>query len=571
MKLYTTENYVLLDKQPLGSGAEGNVYEVLAPARFKNCVAKVYHRHEQHTHREEKIKHLIASRANSNISSSITFPQECIYNDKGSFMGFLMPKVKTPYHLTSLCSLSLPHNIPKAWYNKYARIDHNLYFRLLICKNLAEVVANLHQTKQYVFADLKPENIKINLAGEVFIIDVDSIQITQGQKLLYATEKVTPEYAPQEIKSINFKQEIVAEGWDRFSLGVIFYKVLLGLHPYTGTCAPPYGDLVSNEQKIQANLLPLGTQAKYFKIIPEPHQGFKQLPKSIQQLLAASFSKMPTERPEATQWDNVLTQQLKSMSKPVVKQVAVAPTVPNRVRIKPAVATKNKAHRDVAKLVAVNVAAFMILLALVRFVSASALFHTARISNDPVAETTEQYNIPTHNIEKLPTYKSRRVLNKEKQLYGLVDNKGKTLLPYDYEWIGNFHEGLATIVLRTKTGYINQDGKVVIPLVYDKAWAFQNGFARVSVNEKMALIDTQGKLLVPLYYDGLWDFDASTNGLARVEREGKYGFIDQKGKEVIGLWFDWADDFAGGYTTKVRLNGEIFKIDRTGKILERIN
>jgi hypothetical protein len=440
---------------------------------------------------------------------------------------------------------------------------------LLICKNLAEVVASLHQTKQYVFADLKPENIKINLKGEVFIIDVDSIQIAQDQKLLYPTEKVTPEYAPQEIKNINFKQEIVAEDWDRFSLGVIFYKVLLGLHPYTGTCAPPYEELVSNEQKIQANLLPLGTQAKHFKIIPEPHQAFKQLPKSIKQLLIASFSNVPAERPEAMHWSKVLNQQLRLMQKPVVKHIA--PTVAQSVRTQPTLASKSKAHRDVAKLVAVNVAAFVILLALGRFVSASDLFRGAKVSDNTAIETTEQYNIPTHNIAKIPTYKSRRVLHKEKQLYGLVDNKGKTLLPYDYEWIGNFHEGLATIVLRTKTGYIDEGGKVVIPLVYDKAWAFQNGFARVSVNEKMALIDTQGKLLVPLYYDGLWDFDASANGLARVERDGKYGFIDQKGKEVIGLWFDWADDFAGRYTTKVRLNGEIFKIDRTGKILKRIN
>ncbi len=570
MKLYTTEHDVLLGKQPLGSGAEGNVYEVLAPARLKNCVAKVYHQHEQHKHREEKIRHLIASGANNDISSSITFPQECIYNDKGSFVGFLMPKVKTPYHLTSLCSLSLPHNVPKAWYNKYARVAHNLYFRLLICKNLAEVVANLHQTKQYVFADLKPENIKINLKGEVFIIDVDSIQIAQDQKLLYPTEKVTPEYAPQEIKNINFKQEIVAEDWDRFSLGVIFYKVLLGLHPYTGTCAPPYEDLVSNEQKIQANLLPLGAQAKHFNIIPAPHQAFTQLPKSIKQLFIASFSNIPSKRPEAIQWSKALSQQLNLMQKPVVKDIAPA-VATNQVRIQPALASKSKAHRDVVKLVAVNVAAFVILLALVRFVSASELFRGAKVSDNTAIETTEQYNIPTYNIEKIPTYKSRRVLNKEKQLYGLIDNKGNTLLPYDYEWIGNFHEGLATIVLRTKTGYINEDGKVVIPLVYDEAWAFQNGFARVSVNEKMALIDSQGKLLVPLYYDGLWDFDASANGLARVERDGKYGFIDQKGKEVIGLWFDWADDFAGRYTTKVRLNGEIFKIDRTGKILKRIN
>lgn len=568
MKLYTAEHYVLLNEQPLGSGAEGNVYEVVAPATFKNYVAKVYHSHEQHAHREDKIKHLIASGANSHISSSITLPQECIYNDKGNFVGFLMPKVKAPYHLTSLCSLSLPHNIPNAWYNKYTRVEQNLYFRLLICKNLAEVVANLHQTKQYVFADLKPENIKINLKGDVFIIDIDSIQITQNQQLLYPTEKVTPEYAPQEIKKINFKQEIVSEHWDSFSLGVIFYKVLLGLHPYTGTCAAPYEDLVSNEQKIQANLLPLGTQAKHFNIIPEPHQAFTQLPKPIQQLLEASFSINPLDRPEAQHWKEALEQQLKLMDKPTIKPIVLTKKNTYRSRVQPTdVVAKTKVRRDVARLVGVNIAAFVMLLMLVRFVSAHDIFNVSAANNKPVPVSTPV--LEKAETKRILSYKSLGVLNRETQKYGLVSSQGKVLLPYDYEWIGNFNEGLATIVLKTKTGYINDDGKVIIPLVYDEGWSFYNGFARVSVSHKMAMIDPQGKLLVPLYYDGIWDFDTRINGLARVERGGKYGFINQQGKEVIGLWFDWADDFIGRNTTKVSINGETYMIDRAGKVLGR--
>ncbi|WP_299458289.1 WG repeat-containing protein [uncultured Microscilla sp.] len=568
MKLYTTEQCMLLNGQPLGSGAEGNVYEVVAPAAFKNYVAKVYHRHEQHKHRVSKIKHLITARANSNISSAVILPKECLYNEEGDFVGFLMPRVNAPYHLTSLCSLSLPHNAPEAWHNKYARVPYNLYFRLLICKNLAEVVASLHQTSQYVFADLKPENIKVNLNGDVFIIDVDSIQVTQDQALLFATEKITPEYAPQEVKHIHFKHEIVPVHWDHFSLGVIFYKVLLGLHPYTGTCLPPYEDLVSNEQKIQANLLPLGDQAQHFDIIPEPHQAFGQLPPLVQQLLEASFSVIPSQRPDALCWQQTLEKELKVLGKPKIKKQAivitgklasVARTHPVDVPSKP-----SKAHRDVAKLIAVNITAFMILMALVRFVSASNLFkQTASVS--PLVVTPLNSTVAS----KKTTYSSHRVLHRQSQKYGLVDRRGKVLLPYDYDWIGNFSEGLASIVLRTKTGYVNADGKVTIPLVYDEGWAFRYGFARVSIRQKMAMINQQGKLLVPLYYDGVWNFDLPAKGLARVERQGKYGFINQQGKEVIGLWFDWADDFAGRATTKAKIKGEIYIINRLGKVLGR--
>lgn len=572
MKLYTTQRGIVLNEQTLGSGAEGNVYEVVSPVSYKHYVAKIYHSQELKKDREPKIKRLIASGLNSDISSSIIFPKECIYNEKGDFMGFIMPKINAPYHLTSLCSLSLPHNIPELWYNKYTRTSYNLYFRLLICKNLAKVVANLHATNQYIFADLKPENIKVNVEGKVFILDIDSIQITNSQQqLLYPTEKVTPEYAPQEIKKLNFKEEAISESWDRFSLGVIFYKILLGLHPYTGTCLPPYENLVSNEQKIQANLLPLGDQAHHFDIIPAPHHSLEQLPQRIQTLLMASFKIQPKLRPTAAYWHEILAKELCTMKKPIVKKQKSTVTTQEETPARKGPlglslpTNANKAHRDVTKLVAINITAFAILMALVKFVTASSLF-TQQPTPDFLARqiTTE---VPVKIEVEEPKYRSKGKLNRQNQKYGLIDNKGKLLLPYDYEWVGTFSEGLASIVLRTKTGYIDENGKIIIPLVYDEGWAFKYGVARVSIANKMAMIDKKGKLLIPLYYDGLWDFDTKTKGLARIEKDGKYGFINQQGKVVIDLQFDWANDFAGKNTTKVKVGNTSYTITRSGKVL----
>lgn len=576
MELYTTQQRILLNEQPLGSGAEGNVHEVVAPRHYQNCVAKVYHSHEQQKNREPKIKRLITFGVNQAVTPQVIFPQECIYNTRGDFVGFLMPKVIAPYHLTSLCSLGLAPTMPKEWQNKYHRDAYNLYFRLTICKNLAEQVASLHRTQCYVFADLKPENIKINLEGEVFLLDIDSIQLLdEHQMLLYPAKKVTPEYAPQEIKWLNFQEDAIPETWDRFSLGVIFYKILLGLHPYTGTCLPPYEELVSNEQKIQANLLPLGERAGYFDIIPAPHQEFGQLPEKIQASLMASFQMAPSLRPTAYDWFAIFEKQLKSMSKPMVREQTLAATAEEKTLTSPAswtLLTDAKAQRDVGRLVAVNAAAFLVMLSLIKFISWSGIFTIQGISEEVCFLTEEGVDKHEKGIvlsEVKPVYVSKGKINIETGKFGLVHHSGKLLLPYDYDWIGNFKEGLAHIVWHSKTGYVNERGKIIIPLIYDEAWPFQHGFARVIVAKKTGMINKNGELLVPIYYDGMWNFDRLTHGLARVERHGKYGFINQQGKEVIDLYFDGADDFAGKKFTKVKIGKDAFAIDRQGHILGR--
>ncbi|OJJ20265.1 hypothetical protein BKI52_17515 [marine bacterium AO1-C] len=572
MKLYTTQQSILLNEQPLGSGAEGNVYEIVAPQAFKGLVVKVYHSHEQSKDREPKIVQLIEAEKSGVIPPEVIFPKQCVYDLEGCFVGFIMPKVEATYHLTSLCSLSLNASLPQKWHNKYHRNDYNLYFRLNICRNLARLVAQIHQSQHYTFADLKPENIKVNWQGEVFILDIDSIQVTDNeQALVYPAEKITPEYAPPEAKHFNFKENKISESWDAFSLGVIFYKILLGLHPYTGTCLPPFEDLVLNEQKIQANLLPIGKQATYFDIIPEPHQAFEQLPQRMQLLLKASFQAKASLRPTAAYWYEALEAQLKQMNEPKVKEYAIAKAPPVRVttpdkQTKSLLPNSRQAQRDVARLVAANLSAFIFLLALIKFVSLSGLFQGSIAK--PLNESVQMDCFKPVPVDMLGRIEVKRheITNK----VGLFGRNGEMLLPYDYEWIGGLQEGLASIVLYNKTGYVNEQGKIVIPMVYDEGWAFSNGFARVGIKEKRGMINHAGELLTPLMYDNIWNFDLPTNGLARIEKDGKYGFIDQKGQEVIPVQFDWVDDFAGSDFTTAKKGGKTYKINRMGKNLGEI-
>lgn len=64
---------------------------------------------------------------------------------------------------------------------------------------------------------------------------MDSVQISDQNKLLYAGTAATPNYIPPEYYIAPNKDEKQNSSWDDFALGVIFYQVLIGLHPYVVT------------------------------------------------------------------------------------------------------------------------------------------------------------------------------------------------------------------------------------------------------------------------------------------------------------------------------------------------
>ena len=59
----------------------------------------------------------------------------------------------------------------------------------------------------------------------------------------------------------------------------------------------------------------------------------------------------------------------------------------------------------------------------------------------------------------------------------------------------SFSEGLASVALNNKSGYIDSSGKVVIDFIYDAGTAFCDGKARVKTDGKWIVIDNTGKIL----------------------------------------------------------------------------
>lgn len=303
-----------LTTKALGSGGEGSVHNILNNKEYHNHVAKIYHEKERSINRFEKINYLIAQRPDLKDEYSVIFPEEPLFTGSvapENFVGFIMKKAIGDVDLTSLCTLKPSMKLDAQWHHKFDRASSmGMYNRARLCYNIAAAFSQIHRSKNFVFVDIKPENIRITSDGQVSIIDLDSVQVVDNGQLLFAAEKHTGEYSPGEMNQLDFRSDVVPETWDRFSLGVIFYKLMFGLHPFTGTCREPYHQMVSNEQKIEQGLFPQGIRVQYFDVIPEPHVHFENLPKLLQRLFIRCFDGghyNPVLRPSAYEWCQVFS------------------------------------------------------------------------------------------------------------------------------------------------------------------------------------------------------------------------------------------------------------------------
>ncbi len=298
---------IQLAPQPIGQGAEGSVFELTAPAHLRGYVAKIYHQAQRKPERAKKISFMMAHPPALSDALAVIWPEKLLTKD-GKFVGFLMKKARGLFDLTVLSSLHTAQKIGKDWEKTFNRSSQEgLAMRAKICFNLANAIKELHESRQYVITDIKPENIKVNIQGLVSLIDMDSIEIidTETETVRFSAEKCSPEYAPPELKNLDFKEDIIPETWDRFSLAVVCYKVLLGLHPFSGTGQGDYEKLVTLQAKIQAGLFPNGERRVDFRVIPKPHENFEALPLNIQNLFRMAFEKgifKASARPRAAEW-----------------------------------------------------------------------------------------------------------------------------------------------------------------------------------------------------------------------------------------------------------------------------
>jgi serine/threonine protein kinase len=303
-KIYTLQNgtELTIADNPLGEGGEGTVHEILSPIAFQNSVAKILFPEKRSNERRYKVRYMVDNPPENirdgNGHNFLIWPQHLLL-ENNDFVGFVMP-IAQGVDLEELCRVKLKPELGTEWQKFHRDNPDSIVLRLILCNNIAKAVNALHATGHYVIGDLKPENIRVKSNGLVSILDLDSCQISEGEQIRFQSKMNTPKYNPPE-KVVHQKEF----SWDLFIVGVIFYEILCGIHPFTGTTKAPYDNQNTPEQKIQAGLFPFGSKSDFFEVIAPPHFIFKSLPVRVQKLFLRCFDAGISDsdlRPCAAEW-----------------------------------------------------------------------------------------------------------------------------------------------------------------------------------------------------------------------------------------------------------------------------
>jgi hypothetical protein len=97
---------------------------------------------------------------------------------------------------------------------------------------------------------------------------------------------------------------------------------------------------------------------------------------------------------------------------------------------------------------------------------------------------------------------------------------------------GLFSDGLVSVKKNGKYGFVNNKGRTVIDFEYDEAGRFVKGFAVVKKNNEYSLIDSLGNIILPEVTFDYLVMDNET-GLIWFRKDGKIGLLNNQGQKVV--------------------------------------
>ncbi|MCV3450252.1 WG repeat-containing protein [Campylobacter lari] len=166
------------------------------------------------------------------------------------------------------------------------------------------------------------------------------------------------------------------------------------------------------------------------------------------------------------------------------------------------------------------------------------------------------------NIKK---YKENLTTICLKDKWGFIDKKGEIAIDTKYNKTKDFFQGMAAVEIDNKWGFIDKKGNLVIETKYDFIDGldddlaffdiqgasriglylilnkenivsyFHDGLASILINKKFGFIDKNEKLIIKAQYDEVGHFN---KGFAKVKQSDKWGLIDKKGKIIVKIKYN---------------------------------
>lgn len=148
---------------------------------------------------------------------------------------------------------------------------------------------------------------------------------------------------------------------------------------------------------------------------------------------------------------------------------------------------------------------------------------------------------------------------KQYDRFGVIDHKGKEMLPMRFLEISSMHEGNFFAVDRgeSRAAMFDKRFKRLTPYIYDQIISYSEGFYVVQKGDKITFLDQKGKERFGMYNN----VSGFNEGYSWVEKDGKYGIINRKGKTILPIEYD-----NSGYRSMEYMFSEgVFMVEKDGK------
>ena len=197
----------------IGDGGEGTVYKT---NKNENVVAKIYSDKKLTSHKQSKIEMIIA--AGLSIDG-VCFPTARLYNSKGVFVGYLMPKAEGEKLGTSVFR---GEKGMKRFFGSWKRSD-----LVTLAITILSTIQKIHDLG-ILIGDINGLNILVKSPTEVYFVDTDSFQINE-----YPCPVGTLDFTAPEIQGKDYKCILRSVGNENFAIAVLLFRLLMfGESPY---------------------------------------------------------------------------------------------------------------------------------------------------------------------------------------------------------------------------------------------------------------------------------------------------------------------------------------------------
>ncbi|WP_232373967.1 WG repeat-containing protein [Leptospira chreensis] len=161
-----------------------------------------------------------------------------------------------------------------------------------------------------------------------------------------------------------------------------------------------------------------------------------------------------------------------------------------------------------------------------------------------IIDTKGKFIVPPKYDYLSPLYENWAIFKRDEH-QGLVSNKGveKKFVHDEYEIKNTYYEGSVAFQRYEKTGMMDSNFKVIIPPNYEYLGLFHEGLVRFKLNGKWGFLDQAGNVIIEPIYDSEYDFE---EGYAVVEINNQYGIINKQGKYLLEPKFSSIHSFSNG-------------------------